>query len=61
MEEARNRKYGKDQIYWISGERSFTNTFTKGDKYVACERLRDKIVMPCETFGLPKKSIPGKF
>ena len=51
---AEAREHNEVQIYWMPGASNLADIFTKEDKDVAhYESIRDKMVMPRESFGIP--------
>ena len=51
---AEAREHDEVQVYWMPGASNLADIFTKEDKDVAhYESIRDKMVMPRESFGLP--------
>ena len=54
---AKAREHDEVQVYWMPGASNLADIFTKEDKDVAhYESIRDKMVMPRESFGLPSNS-----
>jgi len=51
------RQYKEVEIYWTPGPTNLADIFTKEDKDVAhFESVRDRMVMPRESFRLPIKA-----